>query len=70
MALTETSVYAATGQGTGLAKWERVPLPSGLTSEALLGAHIFVVKEGRGGGEVLYLFTRTGSAYQLGKEMP
>ncbi|WP_147443829.1 hypothetical protein [Corallococcus sicarius] len=74
VALTETDVYAATVRGTradgqaGLLQWMPLSRPVGLTNEALLGARIFVVKHDS--EEVLYLFTRTGFVYQLGKGRP
>ncbi|WP_224247679.1 hypothetical protein [Hyalangium gracile] len=68
IALGEQAVYRvvplAAGE-TGLPGWQALTLPPELDSQALKGARIFVVRENN--RSVLYLFTRTGFVYQLGR---
>jgi hypothetical protein len=67
VALEERGIYRtipSPDSPEGLMRWQPLALPAGLTVDDLKDARIAVVKQDV---EVLYLFTRTGSVYQLSK---
>jgi hypothetical protein len=74
VALEERGIYRTTpspDSDGGLMRWQPLALPAGLTVGDLKDARIAVVKQKEAVSqqevEVLYLFTRTGSVYQLSK---
>ena len=68
VALEERGIYRtipSPDSESGLLRWQPLALPAGLTVGDLKDSRIAVVKQQQ--VEVLYLFTRTGSVYQLSK---
>lgn len=68
VALEERGIYRtipSPDSEEGLMRWQPLALPAGLTVDGLKDARIATVKQQE--VKVLYLFTRTGSVYQLSK---